>query len=108
MKTKRLFFAPGIVALGLTTIACIPATARPPQAASQEPTPPPPPAFAPAAAPSADGPPPPPPRRERRHAPPSPPAACGPDAPLPQRGAGYPQTPASTVRGSIRQFNYGP
>jgi hypothetical protein len=109
MKTKRLFFAPGIVALGLITIPCIPAAARPPQAGSQEPAPlPPPPAYAPAAAPSPDGPPPPPPRRERRPAPPSPPAACGPDTPPPQRASGYPQEPASTVRGSIRQFNYGP
>jgi hypothetical protein len=109
MKTKRLFFAPGIAALGLTTIACIPAAARPPQAASQETAPPPPPpAYAPAVAPSPDGPPPPPPRRERRPGPPPPPAACGPDAPPPQRASAYPQAPASTVRGSIRQFNYGP
>ena len=109
MKTKRLFFAPGIVALGLTTIACMPAAARPPQAASQEKAPPPPPpAYAPAAAPSPDGPPPPPPRRERRPGPPPPPAACGPGAPPPQRASAYPQAPASTVRGSIRQFNYGP
>jgi hypothetical protein len=109
MKTKRLFFAPGIVALGLTTIACVPAAARPPQAASQETAPlPPPPAYAPVAAPSPNGPPPAPPRRERRPAPPSPLAACGPDAPPPQRASAYPQAPASTVRGSIRQFNYGP
>jgi hypothetical protein len=32
---------------------------------------------------------------------------CGPDAPPPQRTTAYPQTHASTVRGSIRQFNYG-
>ena len=109
MNTKLRYFASGIVALGLTTIACIPATARPPQTASQEPAPlPPPPAYAPVAAPSPDGPPPPPPRRERRPAPPSPPAACGPDAPRPQRASAYPQAPASTVRGLIRQFNYGP
>lgn len=106
MKPKLLFVVPAMIALGLFTIGCRPAAARPPQAALQEPAPPPPPpaAYAPAPPPP-DGPPPP--RRGRRPAPPPP--ACGPDAPPAPRAAVYPQeVPASTVRATIRQFNYGP
>lgn len=107
MKPKLLFVVPAVIALGLFTIGCRPAAARPPQAALPEPAPPPPPpaAFAPAPPPP-DGPPPPPPRRGRRPAPPPP--ACGPDAPPPPRAAVYPEVPSSTVRATIRQFNYGP
>jgi hypothetical protein len=108
MKTKLLLLVPRMIALGLFTIGCRPAAARPPQAALQEPAPPPPPpaAYAPAPPPP-DGPPPPAPRRARRPAPPPP--ACGPDAPPPPpRAAADPQLPASTVRAAIRQFNYGP
>jgi hypothetical protein len=108
MKPKLLFVAPAMVALGLFTVSCRPAAARPPQAALQEPAPPPPPpaAYAPAPPPP-DGPPPPPPRRGRAPAPPPP--ACGPDAPPPPpREFANSQVPASTVRATIRQFNYGP
>lgn len=106
MKTKSLLVLPAMMALGLFTVGCRPALARPPQAALQEPAPPPPPqrAYAPAPPPPDD--PPPPPRRGRRPAPPPPP--CGPDTPAPPRAAVYPQVPASSVRAAIRQFNYGP
>lgn len=107
MKTKLLLFAPGIIALGLTTIGVRPAAARPPQAASQDPAPPPPPAYAPAPGSPPDGSPPPAPRRGRRPAPP-PAAACGPDAPPPPRAAAYQQGPPITVRDTVRQLNYGP
>ena len=79
MKTKLLLVVPGMIALGLFTIGCRPAAARPPQDALQEPAPPPPTAYAPA-----------------------------PPPPPPPRAAVYPQVPASTVRAVIRQFNYGP
>ncbi len=106
MKTKFSLLIPGIIVLNLFTIGCRPAAAHPPQATMQEPTPPPPsPGYAAAPPPPPDGPPPPP--RGRRPGPPAP-APCGPDAPPPAREAAYPQVPAASVRGSIRQFNYGP
>lgn len=107
MKNKLLLLAPGIAALVLTTVSCRSAAAFPPQAGVQEQAPPPPsPAYAGAPAPPPEGPPPPP-RRGRRPGPPPPPAACGPEAP-PFTAAANAQLPATTVRGSIRQFNYGP
>lgn len=111
MKINFSFLVPGIIVLGLTTVGCRPAAARAPQPAWQEPAPPlpPQPAYSPASAPSPDGPPPPPPQRARRPAPPPPPAACGPDTPPPPVAASaYQQGPPTTVRDTIRQFNYGP
>jgi hypothetical protein len=106
MKGKLLLVVPAMIALGIFTVSCRPAVARPPQTALQEPPSPPPPAAYVPAPPPPDTPPPPPPRRGRGPAPPPP--ACGPDAPPPPRSAVYPQVPASTVRAAIRQFNYGP
>jgi hypothetical protein len=101
MKTKLLFFAPGIVVFGLSMVACRPAAANLQQASA----PPSPPVYAQAPTPPPDSPPPPPPPRGRR---PAPLPACGPGAPPPARAAVYTQVPVTTVRGSIRQFNYGP
>jgi hypothetical protein len=104
VKTKFKSLLLGIIALSLFAIAPKAASAQ--QAASQEGAPPPPQsAFAAPPAPSPNGPPPPPPRRGLR---PAPPPACGPDAPPPPRPEFYPQAAASSVRGSIKQFNYGP
>jgi hypothetical protein len=102
MKTKLSLCSAGILALGLLTIAPTPADARPQQAAPLQPAPPP--TYAQLPAPPPDGPPPPP----RPGRPPAPPPPCGPDMAPPPRAAGDAQVPLTTLRGSIRQFNYGP
>ena len=95
MKTTSevLIFAGAVI--GCLSIGCRAAAAFPQQA------PPPPPPVA-AAAPPPDTPPPPPPARGRRMSPPPPPCAA------PSQPVAAAQGVSASIRGKIRQFNYGP
>jgi hypothetical protein len=95
MKTRHLMFASGMLVLGLATTAIVC------EAAQQQDTPPPPPPQTSATTPlpPRDAPPP-----ARRPGPPPPPAC----RPLPAPQAVAVQGPATTFRGSVKQFNYGP